>query len=171
MVKFIDFEQPERNDFLAISQFRVDRPGTSNFIQPDIVLFVNGIPLVVVECKNPAATAPMEKAINDLLLYSNQRDWVDGEEGVEKLFHYNQLMVGTFFNEARVGTVGCEPSHFLEWKDTEPGADGRRCQGTREDKAIEPRDTCCWHVAARSTVRYCSQFLALHAGPGQDRQD
>jgi type I restriction enzyme R subunit len=122
MVKFIEFDNWKQNDFLAISQFRVDRPGTANFIQPDIVLFVNGIPLVVVECKNPAATGPMEKAISDLLAYSNQREWVDGEEGVEKLFHYNQLMVGTYFNEARVGTVGCEPTHFLEWKDTSPVA-------------------------------------------------
>lgn len=50
-VAVIDFEHPERNDFLAINQFRVDVPGEKTFISPDIVLFVNGVPLVVVECK------------------------------------------------------------------------------------------------------------------------
>ena len=51
-VKLIDFEHPERNRFLAISQFRIDTPGAGKgFIIPDIVLFVNGLPLVVIECK------------------------------------------------------------------------------------------------------------------------
>ncbi len=52
-VKFIDFDHPERNDFLAINQFRADAPGGQRYIVPDLVLFVNGIPLVVVECKSP----------------------------------------------------------------------------------------------------------------------
>jgi type I restriction enzyme R subunit len=49
-VKLIDFDQPERNHFLAINQFRIDTPGAGKgFIIPDIVLFVNGLPLVVIE--------------------------------------------------------------------------------------------------------------------------
>jgi type I restriction enzyme R subunit len=52
-VALIDFDHPERNDFIAINQFRADVPGGKTFIDPDIVLFVNGIPLVVVECKSP----------------------------------------------------------------------------------------------------------------------
>lgn len=48
-IRFIDFEHPERNDFLAINQFRVDEPGgqAKKYVAPDVVLFVNGIPLVV----------------------------------------------------------------------------------------------------------------------------
>jgi type I restriction enzyme R subunit len=121
-VRYIDFEHPERNDFLVINQFRVDRPGGRGFITPDIVLFVNGIPLVVIECKSPAATDPMEEGITQLLRYSNQRDWLEEEEdeGAEKLFHYNQLVVSTFFYEARVAGIGAGYEHFLEWKDTSP---------------------------------------------------
>jgi len=54
-VCFIDFEHPERNDFLAVSQYRVDEPGgqAKRFVVPDVVLFVNGIPLIVIECKSP----------------------------------------------------------------------------------------------------------------------
>ena len=121
-VHFIDFEHPERNDFLVINQFRVDRPGDRGFITPDIVLFVNGIPLVVIECKSPAATNPMEEGITQLLRYSNQRDWLEEEEdeGVERLFHYNQLLVSSFFYEARVAGICAGYEHYLEWKDTCP---------------------------------------------------
>ena len=123
-VRYIDFEHPERNDFLVINQFRVDQPGGRGFITPDLVLFVNGIPLVVIECKSPAATDPMEEGITQLLRYSNQRDWLeeDEEEGAEKLFHYNQLLVSTFFYGARVAGIGASYEHFLEWKDTSPVA-------------------------------------------------
>ncbi|MBI3943021.1 MAG: type I restriction endonuclease subunit R [Chloroflexi bacterium] len=120
-VRFIDYEHPERNDFLAINQFRVDLPGSQAYIIPDIVLFVNGIPLVVIECKSPAATNPMAEGITQLLRYSNQRgDSGGAEEGVERLFHYNQFMVSTHWYAARAGTIGASYEHYLEWKDTSP---------------------------------------------------
>jgi type I restriction enzyme R subunit len=122
-VRFIDFEHPQRNDFLAINQFRVDSPwavGDKDFIIPDLVLFVNGIPLVVIECKSPSATNPMEEGITQLLRYSNQRDWIESAEGAERLFHYNQFLVSTHFYKARVGTIGASFEHYLEWKDTSP---------------------------------------------------
>ncbi len=118
--RFIDFAHPERNDFLAINQFRVDLPGGQSYIVPDIVLFVNGIPLVVIECKSPLTTNPMEEGITQLLRYSNQRAWIEEQEGVERLFHYNQLLISTYFHEARVGTVGASFEQYLEWKDTSP---------------------------------------------------
>ncbi len=71
-VALIDFDHPEKNDFLVINQFRGDVPGGKTFISPDILLFVNGIPLVVVECKSPKISNPMEEGINQLLRYSNQ---------------------------------------------------------------------------------------------------
>lgn len=98
----------------------MDAPGGQSFIVPDAVLFVNGIPLVVVECKSPAITDPLGAAIAQLLRYSNQRGWIEAEEGAERLFHYNQLLVATSFEHARAGTIGASPEHFLEWKDTSP---------------------------------------------------
>lgn len=122
-VRFIDFQNPERNDLLVVNQFRVDPPwavGNKDFIIPDLVLFVNGIPLVVIECKSPAATDPMEEGINQLMRYANQRNWVEAEEGAERLFHYNQFMVVTKFDEARAGTISASFEHYNEWKDTSP---------------------------------------------------
>lgn len=127
-VQFVDFDRPERNDYLAVNQFRVDTPGGQRHIVADLVLFVNGIPLVVVECKSPALTNPTEEAITQLRRYSNQRTRAAGSavmgeettEGAENLFYYNQLLVATCFFEARVGSVSASYEHFLEWKDTYP---------------------------------------------------
>ena len=76
MVQLIDFAHPERNVFHAINQFRIDTPGcVKSCIIPDIVLFVNGIPLVVVEAKIGDATTanPMHEAFEQLLRYRNGR--------------------------------------------------------------------------------------------------
>ena len=117
--RIFDFDEASNNDFLAINQFRVDILGSRSFCIPDLVLFANGIPLVVVECKNPSASNPVEAAITDLLKYSNQRD-NDEQEGVERLFDFNLFMVATTFYEARSGTIGARPKHYMEWKDTSP---------------------------------------------------
>ena len=118
-VHFIDFEHPENNDFLAINQYRVDPPwatGNRGFIVPDIVLLVNGIPLVVIECKSPKLDNPITEAIRDLLQYSNQRG-SSQPEGAEKLFHYNQLMIAASRGRAAAGTIGANYEHYVEWKD------------------------------------------------------
>ncbi|MEH1842196.1 MAG: HsdR family type I site-specific deoxyribonuclease [Nostoc sp.] len=120
-INLIDFDHPERNDFLAISQFRIDPPGVKGpkgHYRPDIILFVNGIPLVVIECKAPGADM-LKSGIQDLLKYSNQRH-SPLPEGIERLFHYNQLMISCTSGRAVVGTMGSQPKHYLEWKDTSP---------------------------------------------------
>ncbi len=122
-VQFIDWQNWKNNRFTVMSQFRVDEPQgqARSFITPDLVLFINGIPLVVVECKAPASSAePIAEAINQIQRYGNQRDWVDGHEGNERLFHTNAFTVATCFDEARVGTISASSVHYLEWKDTSP---------------------------------------------------
>ncbi|MBW4780341.1 HsdR family type I site-specific deoxyribonuclease [Rhodococcus fascians] len=120
-IKFIDFDHPERNDFLAVNQFRVDEPGgqSKKFVVPDVVLFVNGIPLVVIECKSPYVTDPMSSGIDQLRRYANQRG-LGTPEGSEQLFWTNQFVVSTYGDKARVGTFTSGPEHFLEWKDAAP---------------------------------------------------
>ena len=113
-----------------VNQYRVDcPPGFSSakaFIVPDLVLLVNGIPLVVVECKSPSIPEPLAEAVDQLRRYSNQRRAafeVDDDEGNEALFHTNQLLVATSFDEARVGSVGAAFEHYAQWK-TVAGPDG-----------------------------------------------
>ena len=124
-VRFIDWKHPERNTFTAVQQFRVDCPGgqAKRFIIPDIALFINGIPVVIVECKSPGVTAPIEQAIDQLRRYHNGRKAAgetDYNEGNERLFYTNQFLVATCRDSARVGTIGADVPDYLEWKDTAP---------------------------------------------------
>ena len=101
-VRIVDFENPDNNEFLCVNQFKVS--GNQQNIIPDIVLFVNGLPLAVIECKSPYVTNPMEAGINQLLRYANRRNPQE-QEGAERLFYYNQMMVSTHPDRARVGTI------------------------------------------------------------------
>ena len=116
-VHIIDFENPENNEFLCTNQFKVS--GIKQNIIPDIILFVNGLPLAVIECKSPYITNPMEAGIDQLLRYANRRA-PENNEGAERLFHYNQMMVSTHRDRARVGSITSLMEHYLEWKDPYP---------------------------------------------------
>lgn len=124
-IRYIDYDCIENNDFLVINQFKVELTSGRGHIIPDAVLFVNGIPLVVAEFKSPGIRNPMHEAINQLLRYSNQRRELfptvyTDHEGVERLFHTNQMLLASDFFEARVSTVGAPPEAYLEWSDTSP---------------------------------------------------
>ena len=122
LVRFIGFEVGDENDFLSVNQFRVDPPGIvgdRGFIVPDIVLFVNGIPLVVIEAKSPSVTDPLATAIDQLRRYANRRV-PDQNEGAERLFWTNHLLIPTSYYDARVGSISARPDDFLPWRDISP---------------------------------------------------
>lgn len=126
VVKLIDFAHPERNAFHAINQFRIDTPGcVKDFIIPDMVLFVNGIPLVVVEAKIGDATTanPLHAAFEQLLRYRNGRpETADAgmREGEPRLFYSNLLLIRTCGEKAEFGTISSGHEHFYAWKDIWP---------------------------------------------------
>ncbi len=118
-VRFIDFDHTENNSFFAISQFKVRVPGTEHHIVPDIVLFINGLPVVVVECKSPKAHEPIPEAIDQLLRYSEQRG--TKREGNQELFYYNQFVVATCRNQCKFGTISSQlEKYFFRWADPYP---------------------------------------------------
>jgi type I restriction enzyme R subunit len=126
VASLIDFAHPERNVFHAINQFRIDTPGcVKQCIIPDIVLFVNGIPLVAVEAKiGDANTAnPMHAAFEQLLRYRNGRAETLAaglREGEPRLFHTNLLLISTCGEKATYGSVTSGYEHFYAWKDIWP---------------------------------------------------
>ena len=129
-LRYIDWDTPANNRFTVVNQYRVDCPPGFNsakqFIVPDLVLLVNGLPLVVVECKSPSIPEPLAEAVDQLRRYSNQRKAafeVDDNEGNEALFATNQLLVATCNDSARVGCVGAAFEHYAQWK-TVVGPDG-----------------------------------------------
>jgi type I restriction enzyme, R subunit len=130
-VKFIDFENPANNDFLVINQFKVELTSGRGHVIPDAVLFVNGIPLVVAEFKSPGIQNPLQEAIDQLLRYSNQRRELfptlyTENEGVERLFHTNQLPIASDFFEARAATIGAPPEAYR----VPPATNGAASSGT-----------------------------------------
>lgn len=123
VVKLIDFENYNNNSFIAINQFRVDTPTTAkSFIIPDIVCFVNGLPFVVVECKDLYVAEPLSDAYTQIRRYSNQRDddFYVITEGKESLFYSNLFNVITHGTEARFGTIRSEFDYYFNWSDIFP---------------------------------------------------
>jgi type I restriction enzyme R subunit len=129
VVKLIDFSNPENNHFLAINQFRIDTPGcVKQFMIPDIVLFVNGIPLAVIECKKggPTCANPMAEAFEQLQRYMNQRAATQQhglKEGEPRLFHCNMLLIRSGGLTADYGTITSGVEHFYPWKTQWPQPD------------------------------------------------
>ena len=119
-VTLIDHEHPDNNEFLCTNQFKV--AGVTQNIIPDILCFVNGLPLVVIECKSPYETDPINQGIDQLRRYANLRKPQDNE-GAEKLFWYNQLMISTCRDNAKVGTISAASQHYGYWKDAYPLSD------------------------------------------------
>jgi type I restriction enzyme R subunit len=118
-VHYVDFRNPGNNSFVAICQFKVRIPGTDHHIVPDIVLFLNGLPVAVVECKSPRQHDAMGEAIDQILRYSQQRGAAG--EGNQALFYYNQFVVATCRNQAKFGTITTHiEKHWFRWTDPYP---------------------------------------------------
>ncbi|SFD91215.1 type I restriction enzyme, R subunit [Thiohalospira halophila DSM 15071] len=168
VVKLIDFDTPENNHFLAINQFRIDTPGcVKQFIIPDIVLFVNGIPLAVVECKKggPTCANPMEEAFHQLQRYMNRREDTARQgfkEGEPRLFHSNMLLIRSSGAEADYGTITSGEEHFYPWKTLWPRDDS-------EAEGLSPHRRLIAGMLNKPNLlkllRTCSVFMDTDAGP------
>jgi type I restriction enzyme, R subunit len=111
-VSFIDYLNPANNDFLIVNQPRyLNRLG--RFSIPDLVVYINGIPIAVLECKSPTAATAWDSAFSDLEAYQDLN---------ERLFHYNQLCVGIWRVGGRYGAI-CSPQAFYSVYRTRPEED------------------------------------------------
>jgi type I restriction enzyme R subunit len=118
-VRFIDFAERDNNSFIAVCQFKVRILGTEHHIIPDIVLFVNGLPVVLIECKSPKVNDAIPEAIDQILRYSEQRG--ARGEGSAPLFYFNQFIIATCRQEAKFGTITTHiKKHFYRWSDPYP---------------------------------------------------
>jgi len=105
-VYIVDFENPERNTFLCVNQFTIIENNQNK--RPDIILFINGLPLVVIELKNPTdENATVKSAFNQLQTY---------KQAIPSLFTYNSLLIASDAWEAKAGTITSDWSRFQSWK-------------------------------------------------------
>lgn len=110
-VTLFDFENPENNEFLVVNQLSIEN--ANGTIRPDIVLYINGLPLVLVECKSP-------KLQVDKQLPEGVRQFERYMQTNDKLFWYNQILIVTSRDRARAGTVFAKAQHYGLWKDPYP---------------------------------------------------
>jgi len=105
-VQLIDFTSPENNDWVAANQFTIEENRRNR--RPDIIVFVNGIPLAVIELKNLAdENATIRDAYNQLQTYKND---------IPSLFPYNELLLISDGIEARLGTLTSGWERFMPWR-------------------------------------------------------
>lgn len=104
--KLIDFEDPGKNDIVAVNQLTVVEAGHNR--RPDVVIFLNGLPVAVFELKNPASeTATVKHAFNQIQTYKKE---------IPSLFVYNALVVVSDGLEARMGTITSNWERFMPWR-------------------------------------------------------
>ena len=108
--RYLDWENPEKNAFHVTAEFSVERTASSRTKRCDIVAFVNGIPVLVIENKKP--TESLRKAGSQLIGYQNA-------ENIPQLFHFAQLLIGMNRNEASYATVGTPHKFWKTWRDEE----------------------------------------------------
>lgn len=105
-VRLVDFEHPEQNRFLVVSQYTVQ--GTKQPRRPDLVCFINGIPIAVIELKNPATEqADIWSAFNQLETYKTE---------ISDLFVFNEALVISDGLHARVGSLTADRERFMPWR-------------------------------------------------------
>lgn len=105
-VWLVDYENPENNEFLVINQFTIIEGSVNK--RPDIILFVNGLPLVVIELKNAAdENATIKTAFNQLQTY---------KQTIPSLFHYNALLIVSDGWDALYGSLSAPKQFFVPWK-------------------------------------------------------
>ncbi len=120
-VRYVDFSEAsfKNNSFIAISQFKVRVLGTENHIVPDVTLFLNGLPIAVIEAKSSKVKEPIAEAIDQLMRYSEQRGM--SGEGNRELFYYNQFLVAICRTQAKFGTITTHiEKHWFRWTDPYP---------------------------------------------------
>jgi len=115
-VMLIDYKNIEKNDFNVVRQFRI-RHYKEN--KPDIVLFVNGLPIVVIECKSPALRNPMIEGMIQIVRYQESEDKYR-TTGCPKLFNTAQIVVSTYRDQTKYATNFTKERHWSEWKDPYP---------------------------------------------------
>jgi type I restriction enzyme R subunit len=109
-LNFIDWKSPEKNVYHVVEEFEVERAGSHQTCRSDIVLFVNGIPFVVIECNRPDEKDSLNAAISNQLRNQNS-------EYIPRLFIYSQVLLAVDNDEAKYGTTGTRREFWSHWKE------------------------------------------------------
>ena len=163
-VRFLDFERPERNEWIVTRQYRV--LGSKKHVIPDVVAFVNGLPLAVIECKSPTIGDTWKaEAVKQLRRYQEADSrWKD--QGAPRLFEAAQVLVGTCGESAVYGTVGTPERFFLAWKEPYPLSVEQL--GERLGRAPTPQDVLLFGLLEpRNLLDIVRNFVVFEVDGGR----
>lgn len=108
-VKVIDFENPLNNEFLIVNQFTVQ--GVERIRRPDVVVFINGVPIAIFELKNPT--------IEEATIQTAYQQLEDYKKDIPEIFKYNQILAISDLVEAKYGTISASWEWFKKWRGIE----------------------------------------------------
>ena len=111
-LNFIDWRNPANNVFHVVEEYEVEQTASKQLRRPDVVLFVNGIPLGVIECKRSDMKEPLEQAISQQI--RNQ-----AEDYIPKLFVFSQVLLAVAANDAAYATMGTPAAFWAKWRELE----------------------------------------------------
>ena len=129
-ISFIDFEHPENNIFQVTDEFEVERPN-GKFARHDIVILVNGIPLVIIECKKSGVDV-MEGVTQNI------RNW--GNDYIPHLFQYSQMVMAVNPDKVLYGTCGTPAKYFVSWHEDDKEWLNEWCKKCSPDGSVKEQD-------------------------------
>ena len=126
IVRLVDYDRPENNEFLVVNQYTFVENGNTR--RPDVILFVNGLPLVLMELKSPSQDeVGVENAYRQIRNYM---------QDIPSLFYYNAICVISDLSSSRAGTITSGLDRFMEWKRKDPD-ETETAAGSRFDTFFE----------------------------------
>jgi len=142
-LQYIDWEKWENNIFHVTEEFSVTRTGRADTYRPDVILFVNGIPLVIIECKSPALKGT--KTPEELAVEQHIRNF--SKEGIRSLYVYSSILISVASNAGKYGTTGTSKEFWSKWKEQFPTSQSAadhgklltRIKNTALDKTVKKK--------------------------------
>ena len=150
-VSYIDFTNIDNNDFLIVNQMKFK--GKERNSIPDLLVFVNGLPLAVIECKSPTAQSAFSDCVTDLIYY---------QKNSEKLFRYNQVCVGIYKVGGKYGAVGAKEVHYQHFK-----SDDTKDLETLIEREPTPQDILIYNLFEKGKfLDLIRNFVIYHVSEG-----
>lgn len=160
---FIDWKNPRNNSFHVTEEFSVTRGGADDTRRPDIILFVNGIPFAVIECKRLGLKDPIGQAISQQIGY--QKD-----DQIPRLYHYAQLLFAVTVDQASFATVGTPAKFWSVWKERTWPEKEIEALANRPVPANVKSRMLSWRKFGRSERSYL-EHIEDEGGRGVSEQD
>lgn len=153
-LSYIDFEHPAENIWQVTEEFSVER-ANGQYSRPDIVLMVNGIPLVVIECKK--SSIDIKEGI-----FQNVRNMMP--DYIPQLFKYSQLVMSVNPNKVAYGTTGTTADYFVEWKEDEQNLEWQKelCLKCSPDGQIIEQDRIAVSLLERKRLLEIIKYFIIY---------